>query len=82
MRELERREMERCFGDPNKCIDYSIGLLKRTSDNKGVYNLPVCNEIAAIFSSNEDGCPPYLRDIEIHSKKWAFDEIEHRFSTY
>jgi len=66
--ELEKQEMGRSFGDSSKCINYSIWLLKHTSYNKAVYNLPTCNEVAAIFSSNEDGCPPYLGDIEIHSR--------------
>ena len=60
--------MERCFGNSNASIDYSIWLLKRPSDNKGTYNFPTCDEVAAVFSSSGDGCPPYSKGIEIHSK--------------
>jgi len=67
LREVEEREMMRCFNNPNTRVNYSVYLLKKPSSDPGRYNLPTCNEVAAVFSSI-DGCPPQLRDVEIHNR--------------
>ena len=55
LQEVEEREMRRCHGNGNVSIDYSVWLLKKPTGNRidrSRYSLPICNEIAAVFSTD------------------------------
>ena len=66
MREIEAKEVQ-CAAETGEVVSVSMVLRRDRHSDQRRYNAPTSNEVAMVFV-NEDGEPPFERDIRIYPK--------------